>query len=91
MIPPFTGNGMSMAFESAELAVAPLLEYSQGLISWEMACRTCAWRVGQHFRRRLRHAHCLHRLAFTPLYQRLFLWVVSRSELAWRAFFFATR
>ena len=30
MIPPVTGNGMSMAFESAELAVAPLAAWSRG-------------------------------------------------------------
>src|SRR5207247_3708941 len=30
MIPPVTGNGMSMAFESAELAAEPLAAYSRG-------------------------------------------------------------
>src|SRR5262245_25998075 len=30
MIPPVAGNGMSMAFESAELAVNPLAAYSRG-------------------------------------------------------------
>ena len=30
MIPPVTGNGMSMAFESAELAIAPLAAWSRG-------------------------------------------------------------
>src|SRR6185369_10497389 len=34
MIPPVTGNGMSMAFESAELALAPLLEYAAGTHDW---------------------------------------------------------
>ena len=34
MTPPVTGNGMSMAFESAEMAVEPLAAYSEGRISW---------------------------------------------------------
>src|SRR5207302_9370024 len=29
MIPPVTGNGMSMAFESAEIAIEPLAAYSR--------------------------------------------------------------
>src|SRR4030095_1008253 len=35
MTPPVTGNGMSMAFESAELAIAPLHGYSRRQVSWE--------------------------------------------------------
>ena len=34
MIPPFTGNGMSMAFESAELAAEPLQEWQMGREMW---------------------------------------------------------
>lgn len=37
MIPPVTGNGMSMAFESAELALAPLAGWSRGVLSWTEA------------------------------------------------------
>jgi flavin-dependent dehydrogenase len=37
MIPPVTGNGMSMAFESAELAVGPLLRFSRGELEWPPA------------------------------------------------------
>ena len=37
MTPPVTGNGMSMAFESAEIAVEPLAEYSEGQIEWAEA------------------------------------------------------
>ena len=39
MIPPFTGNGMSMAFESAELAMEPLARFSRGELTW-MGART---------------------------------------------------
>src|SRR5262249_8269242 len=37
MTPPVTGNGMSMAFESAELAAGPLADYSQERLSWPEA------------------------------------------------------
>ncbi|MEM1158891.1 MAG: NAD(P)-binding protein [Verrucomicrobiota bacterium] len=36
-IPPFTGHGMSMAFEAAWIAHAPLLDYVQGGIDWKTA------------------------------------------------------
>ena len=41
MIPPVTGNGMSMAFESAELAVEPLAAWSRGEISWARPGSKC--------------------------------------------------
>ncbi len=37
MIPPVTGNGMSMAFESARHAVRPLTVWSRGETSWAEA------------------------------------------------------
>ena len=44
MTPPVTGNGMSMAFESAELAMEPLADYSQGRLDWPAARRRLAQR-----------------------------------------------
>lgn len=60
MIPPFTGNGMSMAFEAAELALNPLGEWSNGYLDWE-GCRA-AIRAALHrrFRRRLAAAGAIH-------------------------------
>ena len=34
IIPPFTGNGMSMAFQSALIAVEPLVDWARGSASW---------------------------------------------------------
>src|SRR5207245_3493085 len=42
MIPPVTGNGMSMAFESAELAIEPLAAYSRSELPWTTAQKTIA-------------------------------------------------
>src|SRR5206468_1938623 len=35
MIPPITGNGMSMAFESAHVAFEPLAAYARGEADWK--------------------------------------------------------
>ena len=60
VIPPFTGNGMSMAFESAFLAVDPLERYLLGKCSWEEARRAHCQRAGKFFGRRLLAARILH-------------------------------
>jgi 2-polyprenyl-6-methoxyphenol hydroxylase-like FAD-dependent oxidoreductase len=60
MIPPFTGNGMSMAFQAAECAIQPLLAWSQGRQSWHEAANTVRAAVTRRFRRRLAVAGTLH-------------------------------
>ena len=60
MIPPFTGNGMSMAFQAAECAVAPLSKWSRGELSWQDAVNRVQVAVGRKFRRRLATAGALH-------------------------------
>lgn len=72
MIPPVTGNGMSMAFEAADLAAEPLFEYSCGGISWDAARGRIAVDCQRQFARRLRcssllHAAMFHRRAFAGL------------------------
>ena len=62
MIPPFTGNGMSMAFQAAECAVGPLVEFSQGGQSWQQASNTVRAAVRRKFRRRLAIAGIIHPL-----------------------------
>lgn len=60
MIPPFTGNGMSMAFESAECALEPALEFSRGNLSWNEAAAACAKCQRRRFRKRLAASSALH-------------------------------
>lgn len=60
MIPPFTGNGMSMAFQAAECAVAPLAGWSRGELSWQDAVNQVRTAVRRKFRRRLATANALH-------------------------------
>lgn len=70
MIPPFTGDGMAMAFECAWLAVDPLREYAQGRVSWEQVSAQVRNRIRHRFARRLAVAGILQRLMLAPAGQR---------------------
>lgn len=61
MIPPFTGNGMSMAFQAAEQAIEPLVAWSRSGSSWQEAHQAIGVRLRKKFRRRLLTAGLLHR------------------------------
>jgi 2-polyprenyl-6-methoxyphenol hydroxylase-like FAD-dependent oxidoreductase len=91
MIPPVTGNGMSMAFESAEMAIAPLTGWSRGDVSWEKARQEIACGCDAAFARRLAWAKWLQRIMLTPSLQNVLVRFVSRSEWFWRTAFERTR
>jgi 2-polyprenyl-6-methoxyphenol hydroxylase-like FAD-dependent oxidoreductase len=61
MIPPFTGNGMSMAFESAECALPHLLHYSCGDGAWEETREGIRASLNERFQKRVQLALGLHR------------------------------
>lgn len=60
MIPPFTGNGMSMAFEAAELALDPLERWSLQKTDWDACIGEIRMRLQRRFRKRLGAAQTLH-------------------------------
>jgi 2-polyprenyl-6-methoxyphenol hydroxylase-like FAD-dependent oxidoreductase len=91
MIPPVTGNGMSMAFESAELAIEPLVSHSRGGILWEHAARRIAGACDAAFARRLHWAALLQRGMLTPRISRPLLWLAPRCGWLWRGLFWRTR
>jgi len=91
MIPPVTGNGMSMAFESAGMAVEPLTAWSRGEISWAQARRTLAGQCDDVFARRLAWAKGLQRMMLTPSLQNILVRFVARSDWFWRTAFERTR
>ena len=66
MIPPFTGNGMSMAFQSAEIAIQPLQAWSEASLTWEAAKDQIASSLRKRFRRRLATAGVMHRVILRP-------------------------
>jgi flavin-dependent dehydrogenase len=91
MIPPLTGNGMSMAFESAELAIEPLAKFSQGGLGWTQARQQIAQACDTMFKRRLRWAAWLQALLFRPHARSAVFYLAARSEWFWRRMFERTR
>lgn len=62
MIPPFTGNGMSMAFQAAESALEPLERWSDGSLPWDACVAEIREALRRRFRRRLAAAQAMHPL-----------------------------
>jgi 2-polyprenyl-6-methoxyphenol hydroxylase-like FAD-dependent oxidoreductase len=91
MIPPITGNGMSMAFESAELAVAPLVAWSRGESLWHEAQNKIARDCDAVFALRLAWAKWLQRIILTPALQTPLVMLTARSDRIWRMAFEHTR
>ncbi len=69
IIPPFAGNGMSMAFEGALIAVEEMLDFSNGKIPWETAVRRMHQRSRRQFRTRVQIALLIHPFLTHPLGQ----------------------
>jgi 2-polyprenyl-6-methoxyphenol hydroxylase-like FAD-dependent oxidoreductase len=91
LIPPFTGNGMSMAFEAAELSLDPLTQYSQGRIAWSQAVQEVRAKCRRRFAWRLAWAQALHRLLFFSWSRRALRSMLRHSDFAWRMLFCQTR
>lgn len=70
MIPPFTGHGMAMAFQSAEQALDPMLAWSRGEAAWPETLRAVRTRLRRLFRVRLVSAGALHPFLVNPAGQR---------------------
>jgi 2-polyprenyl-6-methoxyphenol hydroxylase-like FAD-dependent oxidoreductase len=66
LIPPFTGNGMALAFQSAETTLAPLLTYAHGKAEWSDTCQITATALRCRFRVRLLAARTLHPFLLRP-------------------------
>jgi flavin-dependent dehydrogenase len=62
MIAPFTGNGMSIALESARMAIAPLVDYAYQRCNWNEAADRIQQGLGQRFSMRMNVARWLHPL-----------------------------
>lgn len=60
IIAPFSGNGMSMAFEGAAEARGPVIDYSQGEVSWQECCDTVSRALKKRFQRRIAISKMVH-------------------------------
>ena len=69
MIPPVTGNGMSMAIEGADTAAGPLVDWSSHHQDWSLTSKLVAGQLDQTFAKRLRHARWLQHAMLDPLTQ----------------------
>jgi 2-polyprenyl-6-methoxyphenol hydroxylase-like FAD-dependent oxidoreductase len=67
MIPPFTGNGMTMAFQSALTATEPLVRWSTGEIEWSEASAEIRLAHRRRFSRRLGWAQMIQSLLLHKL------------------------
>lgn len=88
MIAPATGNGMSMAFESATLAIEPLVRFSNGNVDWNETKKAIAFVCDQKFARRLKWSA---RLQYLLMSQPRCALAIGRFSPLWRLFFYATR
>lgn len=91
MIPPVTGNGMSMAFESAEIAIEPLRRYSHGEMNWNETRNAIARACDSAFAQRLDWARRLQWMMFSPLLRSPLGKFLLQSETAWNFLFARTR
>src|SRR5581483_10552131 len=91
MIPPVTGNGMSMAFESAEIAIDPISRYSRGEITWTEARDAIAHACDAAFAERLVWARRLQWLMFSPLPRTPLVKILLHSNAMWNFLFAKTR
>lgn len=80
MIPPFTGNGMAIAFTGAALALDPLVAWSRGGCTWEAATGRIREAIRETLACRLRGAALLHPFLLRPPLQ-LLLGAVARTGL----------
>ena len=91
IIPPFTGNGMTMALQSAERALPHLVSYSSGENLWRQSCveydRDCETR----FSSRLRSARMIHPFLFSPFGQRFVSGLGRRGLLPFSLLYRAVR
>jgi menaquinone-9 beta-reductase len=79
MIPPFTGNGMSMAFQSALLASEPLLAWSAGYVDWPQTVVTLGARHQERFASRLRWARLMQSVLMNRSGRKLAAWLIKRQ------------
>ncbi len=66
LIPPFTGNGMTLAFQNAAMVLPMLLAYSRGEFDWTDCTQRCAEAARVRFGRRLAVARSVQHCLVTP-------------------------
>jgi 2-polyprenyl-6-methoxyphenol hydroxylase-like FAD-dependent oxidoreductase len=91
MIPPLTGNGMSMAFESAEAALPHALGYCRSDLDWDACVRAYSETWRREFSDRLRWAAFVQRLVFHSSSQEILFFAARFLPAIPNVFFSHTR
>ena len=89
-IPPFTGNGMSIAMESAELALEPLTQWSRRERTWADTLDEIRGRMQRHTGKRLLTARALHPLIYHRPGQNLLALLARTRVLPFQRLFLLT-
>ena len=87
MIPPFTGNGMTMALQSALAAVEPVQAWSEGRVSWHEAGERIRQAQAASFDRRLRWARAMQGVLLHPLGRKAAAWLVRSGCIAFESLY----
>ena len=91
MIPPITGNGMSLALESAQVSTSALVDYAEARLSWTDMLGVLRRRTQERFAERLFWARQSHRLLFSEGFDPSVFVGLTRIPLSLRLLFKLTR
>ena len=91
LIPPFTGNGMTLAFQSAAVALEPLLAWARDEAGWRETVALVRARLRSRFRLRLWTSFLLHPVLLTQLGQTGLVAADRLRALPFDSFYQATR
>jgi flavin-dependent dehydrogenase len=87
MIPPFTGNGMTMALQGALLALDPLERWAAGECGWERVRSEVRSGYARVFGSRLRWARGLQAILLQPYGRRLCAGLLARNWLSFETLY----
>jgi flavin-dependent dehydrogenase len=90
MIPPFTGNGMAVALQSAALALDPLSEWARGGLAWAETVAAINRGLRRRFCARLASANLLHPFLLEPWRQFWMAWAGHARLLPMRLLYHLT-
>lgn len=85
LIPPFTGHGMTIAFQSARLALDPLIAWSRHQQNWDETLNQIDQSLRRQLAPKIRRAAWLHGWLLEPRRQSLLLSIARAHLLPTRA------